>query len=134
MSGDGVNVTCWKCKCDYWLPVELYRAAKRSSTINFFCPYGHSAHYSDGPTDEDKLRQERDRLKQQLAEKDDSIRIWRNEAEQKDRQLSATRGVVTRIKNRVGNGVCPCCNRTFENLHRHMRSKHSSYTQLETAP
>lgn len=33
----------------------------------------------------------------------------------------------TRIKNRVKNGVCPCCNRTFENLARHMQAKHSDF-------
>lgn len=31
------------------------------------------------------------------------------------------------IKKRVGNGVCPCCNRTFENLSRHMSCKHPEY-------
>jgi Fe-S oxidoreductase len=29
-----------------------------------------------------------------------------------------------RIKTRVANGVCPHCNRTFQNLARHMASQH----------
>lgn len=47
------------------------------------------------------------------------------------RQLSAARGQVTRIKNRVGNGVCPCCNRSFGNLHRHMQTKHPGWKKPE---
>jgi hypothetical protein len=28
---------------------------------------------------------------------------------------------------RIGNGVCPCCNRSFTNLRRHMTTKHPEY-------
>jgi len=45
------------------------------------------------------------------------------------RTLSATRGVVTRIKNRIGHGVCPCCKRHFGNLQKHMDSKHPGYAR-----
>jgi hypothetical protein len=29
----------------------------------------------------------------------------------------------------VANGVCPCCNRTFQNLARHMAGKHPDYEE-----
>lgn len=38
-----------------------------------------------------------------------------------------TKGVVTRTRNRIANGVCPCCDRSFTNLQRHMASKHPDY-------
>ncbi len=80
-----------------------------------------------GETAEQKLRRERDRLAQRIAERDDEIRRQCEMREATERQLSATRGVVTRIKNRVGHGVCPCCNRTFGDLYRHMSTKHPGY-------
>ncbi len=41
--------------------------------------------------------------------------------------LRATKAVATRRKkqiDRVDKGVCPYCDRTFQNLQRHMQSKH----------
>ena len=118
---------CWKCQCEIALPEELYKAAKSSSKIEIFCGYGHPGVFKEGETEADKLRRERDRLQQRLAERDDEIARQRNLREEAERKLTATKGVVTRIKNRVSHGVCPCCNRTFENLARHMNSKHPGY-------
>lgn len=126
---DTINVgKCCRCGCEMALPLELHHAAKRSPDILFYCPYGHPQHYPAGETEADKLRRERDRLAQRVAERDDEIRRQRERAEGLDRRLAATRGVVTRIKNRVGHGVCPCCNRTFEDLARHMASKHPTFS------
>lgn len=96
--------------------------------ISYSCAYGHAQYLCKGESDETKLRRERDRLTQRLAEKDDEIKRQRELREGAERQLSAAKGRVTRIKNRVSNGVCPCCNRTFENLQRHMHSKHPTFT------
>jgi hypothetical protein len=118
---------CYRCKAIIWLPDELYAAAHHSPSISFWCPYGHEQHFCEGETQEQKLRRERDRLTQRLAEKDDAIAYQRGERERAERQLSATKGVVTRIKNRIGHGVCPCCNRTFGDLSKHMATKHPTY-------
>lgn len=37
------------------------------------------------------------------------------------------KGVATRLKNRAAHGVCPCCNRTFQQLARHMSAKHPDF-------
>lgn len=118
---------CWKCKCEIWLPDDLYASARHSGSISFFCAFGHSAHFPEGETDEQKLRRDRDRLVQRLAERDDTIAAKNQHIEHTEKRLSATKGVVTRIKNRVGHGVCPCCTRSFSNLARHMATKHSDY-------
>lgn len=116
---------CCQCKSEIWLPDALYEAAQHGrGKVTFFCPYGHAQVFAEGETDADKFRRERDLLAQRLAEKDDTIKFWREREETASRSLSATRGVITRIKNRVGHGVCPCCNRTFENVARHMASQH----------
>ena len=42
-------------------------------------------------------------------------------------ELRATKGVVTKIRRRVANGVCPCCKRHFVNLKRHMSGQHPEF-------
>lgn len=123
---------CYRCRCEMWIPDDLYAAAKHSEKISFYCPFGHEQHFPQSETEETKLRRERDRLTQRLAEKDDEIARQRGLREGTERQLFATRGVVTRIKNRVGHGVCPCCNRTFGDLSRHMETKHPAYAAEAT--
>lgn len=121
---------CVNCKCEVWIPDALYESAHASrgpSGIRFFCAYGHSQYFCIGESELEKMRRERDRLAQRCAERDDEIRRQRELREGTERQLSATRGVVTRIRNRVGKGVCPCCNRTFSNLARHMIGEHPDF-------
>lgn len=116
--------TCYKCKCQMWVPDALNEAAlaKRGPLgITFFCAYGHEQHYVIGESEEDKLRRERDRLNQRIAQKDDEIKSL-------EARRRAAVGQVTKMKNRVGNGVCPCCNRTFGNLARHMMTQHPNFT------
>lgn len=128
---DGQQVQCCKCKTSFFLPDSLYKSAKASEEILFYCPYGHPQHFPDGVSEAEKLRLERDRLAQRIAQRDDEIRLERDRRGAVERQLSAQRGVVTRIKNRVGHGVCPCCSRNFKNLHRHMKSKHPNYSKSD---
>jgi hypothetical protein len=56
----------------------------------------------------------------------DQMRADRNQAK---RSLAAQKGVTTRIKRRVANGVCPCCKRTFQDLARHMAGQHPRYAE-----
>ncbi|MFC6487312.1 hypothetical protein [Nitratireductor sp. GCM10026969] len=127
----GIKLTCCRCKSDMWLPDDLYSAARKSPDISFYCPYGHPQHFPEGETEEVRLRRERDRLKQQLAQKDDEIGWQRNQREAAQRSASARKGQITRLKNRAAAGVCPCCNRSFENLRRHMASKHPGFVSEE---
>jgi hypothetical protein len=76
----------------------------------FYCPNGHSMIYSNN--DVQKMRD----LKRALKDAQSDRSFWMEQAEEKGRSLSATRGQVTKIKNRVAKGICPCCNRQFMNL------------------
>lgn len=120
---------CIVCKCPVWLPDALYETAQRSAKVTFYCGHGHSMCFAQGESEETKLRRERARLAQRIAERDDTIRMERGLRENAERSAAAQKGLVTRIKNRVGHGVCPCCNRTFSDLARHMKSKHDGYTK-----
>lgn len=93
----------------------------------FYCPNGHKQHYS---------LSEIDRLKGELAQAAKNVemaemraRQSRERADAIDRSRSAMKGVITRERKRIANGVCPCCNRTFTNLHKHMSSQHPGYSE-----
>jgi hypothetical protein len=47
--------------------------------------------------------------------------------EDTERRLSAQKGATTRAKKRHAAAVCPCCNRSFVQLRRHMENKHPGY-------
>lgn len=123
---------CCQCGSEMLIPDELYRAAVRSPDISFYCAYGHKQHYPAGETEADKQRRRAERLEQQLAQKDDAIRYERKLRALQERSARAYKGQVTRLKNRAGKGVCPCCNRHFTNLQRHMENKHPDFADSET--
>lgn len=104
------------------MPTALMKALRADSKRSFFCPNGHSQHYTE--SEADRLRRERDRLKQQIAQEQDVARQWREEAEREKARAAGYKGVATKMRNRVAKGVCPCCNRTFLDLARHMATKH----------
>ena len=93
------------------------------------CPYCRTSwgYFNDSENERLKKELERERKRKEWAEQEAlRQREQRIAAEHKAR---AERAAKTRIKNRVGNGVCPCCTRTFTNLARHMASKHPEYAQ-----
>lgn len=130
-----INVgPCCRCDTSFCLPEPLYDAAKKSADIWFYCPYGHKQHYPEGPSVADKLRQERDLLKQRIAQKDDEIISQRRCRESAERSASAYKGQATRLRKRAKAGVCPCCTRHFDNLQRHIASKHPDFDDAPDAP
>ena len=64
--------------------------------------------------------QEIEHLRQQLAQRDDEIRIQSALID----NLRKQRRIVNK---RVSNGTCPCCNRQFQNMRDHMRMKHPEF-------
>lgn len=105
---------CTACGIRFGMPFG-FLDDRRKNKSTFYCPNGHPMSYTE--SEADRLRRERDLLRQQIAQRDDEI------AEAK-RLASAAKGYVTRLKNRAKAGLCPCCNRHFTNLGRHMASKH----------
>lgn len=116
------------CSITYAIPERLRADAERAGggKISWYCPNGHSVIYK-GASEEDKLRERLERERQRaarLAAERDQIK-----ASERAQRAAATRARNQRDKERkrVGNGVCPCCNRTFTNLQRHMASKHPNH-------
>ena len=131
------RLTCQTCGLEYMVPTGFHNA-RRNDRQTWYCPNGHQWCYRE--TEDDRIRRERDQLKQRIAQKDDEIAEQRAEKERQrlraealERKVSAARGQITKIKKRAANGVCPCCNRTFADLARHMHSKHPGFVSEPTA-
>lgn len=119
-TGRLVTVTCW-CGIEHAIPEQLDRhAAETGAAVH--CPLGHP--WVVGKSLKKLLAEERERT----ARAQRRARANRELLEAEERSHAATRGHLTRAKKRIGNGVCPCCNRHFTNVERHMASKHPGFT------
>lgn len=108
---------CW-CGIAVGLPSNLYTTAREHKGHEVYCPLGHK--FSWGNSYEEKLADERRRHE-----------ATRDLLAQEERSHVATRGHLTRARTRAAAGLCPCCNRHFENVARHVKSKHPDFTPSE---
>lgn len=113
-------IDCYRCGTLFAVPSDVNDELLRSGRT-FYCPNGHTQHYTNS-TDK-QLREAKDRLAREQA-RNDQLRAERDAAERRTR---AAKGQVTKIRNRIGRGVCPCCNRSFADLRAHMATKHPDY-------
>ena len=119
-----VVVTCW-CGMPHAVPEELRAKQERDHRDgvrpqqDIYCPLGHS-YIISGEGDAERLRRvlaaERERAGRLAAERD-----------QAQASARAQKGAATRARKRAAAGVCPCCNRTFKQLARHMKSQHPDF-------
>jgi hypothetical protein len=120
---DLTQITCGECGGVYAIG-ERYREKRQQDGTGWHCPYCDCSwdYFSNG---------ENARLKRELAQKEEEIRMKERavtaaKCEAEAARLQAHKAALKcrRIEKRVRAGVCPCCNRTFSNLARHMQTKH----------
>jgi uncharacterized protein with PIN domain len=113
--------TCGTCGVIYGFPNDLYEQRKRDG-LGFFCPNGHERYFTETDRDRLKAAQARNR------HLEDQLSASKQEAEEHRR-------TILRERSRFARGVCPCCNRSFTNVRRHMETKHPDYyiTRVEGA-
>lgn len=117
-------VYCWDCSIPYYLTKEKYDRCK-SHKENFFCPNGHGAVFTSGPVEE--LKKQLEDEKQKLKWAQDSRDYYQRKTKTLEKSRAAIKGQLTRVRNRIKHGVCPCCTRTFQDLSRHMKTKHPEF-------
>jgi hypothetical protein len=123
---------CITCGVVFFVPAQ-FKAQRRNDAKSFYCPSGHSMVYREGEAD--KLRKQL-QAAEARAEQERKDKEWykqrqadeRAARETTERRLSAAKGQQTKLRNRIKNGVCPCCTRTFSNLQRHMATQHPEFT------
>lgn len=107
-----------------------HRTERLRDHERFYCSTCGKINYYTATSDLEDLE---GRLNNAIDQRDTAranLQTQRKKTQHKQRQLAAQKGVTTRIKNRIGNGVCPCCKRTFTNLARHMKGQHPDYRNV----
>lgn len=117
-------LNCGSCGAAFALPADELRRLRASGDF-FWCPRGCHIKYSESTVAklERQLAQAGERIERERRETE----RWRENYKHSERSAIATRGHLTRVKKRIAAGVCPCCQRTFENLARHMKGQHPDY-------
>lgn len=118
---------CGVCGVTFGLS-KGFANARRNDHETWCCPNGHNWSWSG--------ESETETLRRQLSNERDRVARERANRDQAEASLRATKGVVTKQKKklaRVAAGVCPCCNRSFQDLGRHMETKHPGFERDSTA-
>jgi len=117
ISEEMVLEDCCSCGISFGITKSFY-SSRRKTGQNFYCPNGHSMVYNNSEYDN-------------LKENAKKYHKWYDEEVERrcvaEGSLRATKGHLTRTKNRISKGVCPCCNRHFKDLAAHMENKHPSF-------
>lgn len=110
-----VTMDCYKCHVVFAIPKEMDMRCLEWGDI-IYCPNGHPQVYCE--TENDRLRHRLDQREAELERTNQRLDGALNELVNKKR-------LITQMRNRIKAGVCTECHRHFENLERHMKTKHS---------
>jgi hypothetical protein len=110
---------CPSCGCLYALAKNV-ATDQRERGGQHYCPNGHSLSWKEN--DLARAREELERERRRSAS-------LTSQLDQERASHVATRGQLTKIRNRIAKGVCPCCRRSFVNVGRHMATKHPDYAK-----
>lgn len=122
------ETSCCVCGTPFAIPSEMLRGLRQTKK-QFYCPSGHVLSFTE--SEADGLRRQLEARQGELQRAEEREASLRKQRQHLEHQLHGTKGALTKAKKRVGNGVCPCCNRSFGNLRRHMTTKHPKYAWPE---
>lgn len=119
-----VMVHCCKCGTPFMMTTALNDACRKEGESKmFYCPNGHPQVYRKSAAD--RVREE---MEAKLKFQEEEARVWMEDADKRALALEDQKRRVKKelrdMKKRIANGVCPCCNRTFDDLAAHMSDKH----------
>ena len=117
------TISCFKCNMLFAVDAAVRQEWLDKGTT-FYCPNGHQQHYCESNLQ--RAEKERDRLKVKLTSQIQRTEWERQEVVNANNRTRSQKAAKTRIKNRIGAGVCPIksCHRSFQNLRKHMETKH----------
>lgn len=114
--------TCISCGCTFALP-QTYQYQRRQDHLSFYCPNGHSQCYL---ADSDLLKARR-----ALEAAQNETLNAKQDAEWQRKLREKTERKMKKLERRIKNGVCPCCQRHFTDVQRHIETKHPDYATQE---
>jgi hypothetical protein len=102
---------CYNCGVAFAIPQDLVSVLKETHRC-FYCPNGHAQQY----------------MAESAAQKAERELAAERALHQRTQFLvMQAREETARLQRRISVGCCPCCNRNFQNLQRHMKTKHATF-------
>jgi hypothetical protein len=114
------------CGHSFYMTQWHYEETMRTKR-GWYCPVCGISRVWKGKSEEAKLKEELAAEQKRREWHERNAANERAAREKSERSAPAIRGAATRTRNRIKNGVCPCCNRTFSNLLRHMGTEHPEF-------
>lgn len=110
------DIQCPQCEIRFAIPKPLYEVRLVDGEL-FYCPLGHSQYFPPGKSQIELEREAKIKAERQLASREEDLRSERA-------SHAATKGHLTRAKERAEAGVCPHCHRSFAQVKRHVERMH----------
>ena len=128
-TGTLVIETCCheNCGMTFAMPDD-FNKQKRRDHAYWYCPRGHSQHYT-GESDLEAAKRRENQAHESERFAWTAAEAARDQAQAAQRSASALRGHLTRVRNKIANGVCPVpgCRRHFDNVQAHIASQHPDF-------
>lgn len=118
IQGEVIDFTqheCGNCGIPFFVPTRWLKN-KINEHGSFCCPNGCNRKFT-GKSDAEKVREELEALKR---EKERQHELLQN----KLLDTINEKNKVEKQLKRIHKGVCPCCNRSFQNLANHIKTQH----------
>lgn len=119
------TINCGCCGGTYAIS-EKYRHNKEEQGGFWHCPYCQ--------TDWGYAESENQKLRRELLQKDKKIAAavaahdqTKSELEHTERRRRAEKANATKLRKRIQGGVCPCCEKHFEDLQQHVQTEHPEF-------
>lgn len=113
--------SCCSCGVVFAMTDEFKQARLRDRD-RFYCPNGHSQSYI-GKSDRELAYE----AKQALRKAETRLQAEVDQRKASNRELKAKERELRRLRQRAAGGACPCCNRTFVQLSRHIKNQHPGF-------
>jgi hypothetical protein len=115
------QLTALHCHCGiaFAIPDALHTQAYNNGKT-FYCPLGHPIVYSET---------EAQRVTRKLVAEERRTASLLAQLDQVKASHSATKGQLTKARNRAARGVCQCCKRSFVDVARHMETQHPDFVE-----
>lgn len=126
-TGELTITSCW-CGIRLAIPSDLYTHAYNNGQV-VFCPLGHEFVWKE--TEAQRLAKKLKTAQAAAKFAWASASAARDQRDAANRTAAAYRGHLTRLRNKIANGVCPVpgCKRHFDNIQAHIATVHGAWAE-----
>lgn len=127
---DHVVTRCGTCGISHTVPQIVWDTQVAEGGFHA-CPNGHMRGWDKSSSGDAAIRRERDRLKQNAARLEEEAAGLRDMLSKQTAETARVLSAKAKMEKRANAGVCQCCNRSFSNVARHMKTKHPTVKAIK---